>query len=92
MVKRHNFSNSKLRRDKTGGQLDVDAGAGMAGLMRSWPSDASPALSTGIMNHINKDSRPDLLERINVEVEPGGGRTALNQNEENTGKKGEGTC
>lgn len=56
--------------------------------MRSWPSDASPALSTGIMNHINKDSRPDLLERINVEVEPGGGRTALNQNEENTGKKG----
>lgn len=32
------------------------------------------------MNHINKDSRPDLLERINVKVEPGGGRTGLNQN------------
>lgn len=39
------------------------------------------------MNHINKDSRPDLLERINVKVEPGGGRTALNQNVEYTGKK-----
>lgn len=39
------------------------------------------------MNHINKDSRPDLLEGINVEVEPGGGRTALNQNVEYTGEK-----
>lgn len=39
------------------------------------------------MNHINKDSRPDLLERINVEVEPGGGRTAINRNEEDTGEK-----
>lgn len=38
------------------------------------------------MNHINKDSRPDLLERINVKVEPGGGRTALNQNVEHTGE------
>lgn len=39
------------------------------------------------MNHINKDSRPDLLERINVKVEPGGGRTALNQNVADTVKK-----
>lgn len=50
-----------------------------------WPPDTLPALSTGVMNHINKDSRPDLLERINVKVEPGGGRTGLNQNVPRTG-------
>lgn len=39
----------------------------------SWPSDTLPGLSTGVVNHVDKDSRPDLLKGINVKVEPGGG-------------------
>lgn len=35
------------------------------------PSDALPGLPTGVVNHIDKDSRPDLLEGINVKMEPG---------------------
>lgn len=37
-----------------------------------WPGDTLPGLSTGVMNHVDKDSRPDLLKGINVKVEPGG--------------------
>lgn len=36
--------------------------------------DILPILSTGVMNHVDKDSRPDLLKGTNVKVEPGGGR------------------
>lgn len=38
-----------------------------------WPSDTLPGLPTGVVNHVDKDSRPDLLKGINVKVEPGGG-------------------
>lgn len=39
-----------------------------------WPSVTLPGLPTGVVNHVDKDSRPDLLKGINVKVEPGGGR------------------
>ena len=41
--------------------------------LSSCPSDTSPGLSTGVMNHVDEDSRPDLLKGTNVKVEPGGG-------------------
>lgn len=36
--------------------------------------DTLPGLSTGVMNHVDKDSRPDLLKGSYVKVEPGGER------------------
>lgn len=46
-------------------------------LIKNWhchgdgDSNTIPGLSTGVMNHVDKDSRPDLLKGINVKVEPG---------------------
>lgn len=38
------------------------------------PAHQLPGLPTGAVNHVDKDSRPDLLKGINVKMEPGGER------------------
>lgn len=48
------------------------------------PAHHLPGLPTGAVNHVDKDSRPDLLEGINVKMEPGReeGGGILNQEEQ----------
>lgn len=58
----------------------------------SWPSDTLPGLSTGVVNHVDKDSRPDLLKGINVKVEPGGGGHRWEESLKRRNSPGSGLC